>query len=597
MVAVIVLAAVFIVAPRLAAPWVHERVVAAIDASVHGRASFEAFALGWPAHVTAGGFALKDETGEPVVEVAALEASIDLWGLLRGRYDVELRLVAPAVRLRQDEEGRWSLGELFGREAEDDENKGPDAEPVPEAEDPAPELDLRLDVSSASIALQWPDGDPTVIGLDVLLDVSTAQLDCTIERVEVRSELGSGRLAGRVRNLRAWSEDALRARVTFEELEGEFAYRPEPVGELLARWLPVTLSGQEEQRIAFRIVGSVDRPDLASFLSGTILHADIGLGRFETTGLDCVGSLGLEGRDGRFTWNGELAANGGELELEGEVDLRDADRPRTTLRVVARDVEANARLSPLLSALHPVFAGLETLQRSEIGGRIQCDLELSYAGPLTGEVVASGWDAFPKERLEGGGSFEIRAATVRGTPALEELLGFLGVDATRTLDVRPIVFNIERGRVSYAQPWTWTIDGVETTFTGSVGLDRTLDLRWNLPVTEELIEEHHLLEPLRGDVIRIPITGTARRPKIEWQETFRDLATRTARDEVLEALGIGGGEGEDPGTLLKEADRLWEEGSKLEAAEIYRRIRKEYKLSLVYALHRDKIKRRGKHRE
>ena len=36
---------------------------------------------------------------------------------------------------------------------------------------------------------------------------------------------------------------------------------------------------------------------------------------------------------------------------------------------------------------------------------------------------------------------------------------------------------------------------------------------------------------------------------------------------------------------------------KVEAAEIYKRIRSEFKVSLTYALNRDRIKKRGKYRE
>jgi hypothetical protein len=84
-----------------------------------------------------------------------------------------------------------------------------------------------------------------------------------------------------------------------------------------------------------------------------------------------------------------------------------------------------------------------------------------------------------------------------------------------------------------------------------------------------------------------------------WSDALAGLGRTLVRDGLSQALGLGDrAEGDpDPGALLKEADRLWKQGAKAEAATIYKRIRKEFKLTLVYTLNRDRIKKRGHYRE
>jgi len=50
---------------------------------------------------------------------------------------------------------------------------------------------------------------------------------------------------------------------------------------------------------------------------------------------------------------------------------------------------------------------------------------------------------------------------------------------------------------------------------------------------------------------------------------------------------------EDPARLLAEADGLWEQGREDEARVIYKRLREDFRLSLVYLLNKDHIKDRA----
>ncbi len=485
-------------------------------------------------------------------------------------------------------------------------------------------VELPGDETRAPIVIREPRVE---IGLDATVRPDT--LDIPNAEFRIESALMSGTALVRATGLKAWSADG-GAPARFEAIEAHLTYQPDTIGELFGPWLPVSVSkrlgasgsGTGSERIDVAFAGSMAAPDLESFLGGLDGTATIGIGRVATEMIDVEGDVALEFGEDASTWKATLHANGGELTLGGAFDRRallDASgAPRTTLSLHALDIGATSRLSPLLSIVHPAFAAVESLDRSTVAGVIECDLDLAYTGPLTSDVLASGWDAFPTDKIEGKGTFALSSAHMQGAPDLQELLGYLGVDPNAEVKLRPIAFTIRAGRLMYDGDWTWTIGGVRTAFTGSVGLDHTLDLAWNIPVTAATVKKHGFLAALEGKDLRFPIRGTTKKPKLEWRATLQGLAKDTALGTVVKELGdeLGLGDVKLDGSLgdaakgalddlveqatkggakelLDEADRLWDADKKAEAAVIYRRIREEFKLSLEYALHRSKIKRRG----
>jgi hypothetical protein len=92
---------------------------------------------------------------------------------------------------------------------------------------------------------------------------------------------------------------------------------------------------------------------------------------------------------------------------------------------------------------------------------------------------------------------------------------------------------------------------------------------------------------------------------------LRQLAQKAAKKKLAEETGLGDLEGlgglgglggllggnresqEDSKQLLEQADALWDQGKKRKAAKIYRRLEKEFKLTSVYLLNRDRIEERA----
>jgi hypothetical protein len=492
--------------------------------------------------------------------------------------------------------------------------------------------EARVRALELTLAAAQPGEAPLVVTDDELVlafdeGLALEALDVDLRRLAIESRLARGTVTGKLWNLRALMAPEGGSKARIEGLQGDLVYVPDRVGALLAPWLPGRLSGSEEERIAFRFDGDLAELELAALLAGTEGSAHVGLGRFETTGLALDGDLRVEVKDGKASCNGTLAANGGTIALQGEISaaelapgepgdvpvagrdeaqLAASAKPTSKMTVKLKDVQANSALSPLLGLVHPAFGRLDALEKSSIAGLIDCDLDLAYDAPLTPAALSGGWQALPKAPINGRGRFGLRKAALTGSPFVSWALGELGLDASKALDLPALEFTIERGRLRYQKPWTWSFGGTTTSFTGSIGLDETLDLRWSVPITPELVERYSYLAILAGEPIELSIAGNVRSPKIEWQGLLGDLAKKAARKELERRLlgGAGAGTGDttgageaasgDPQELLDQADRLWADGKKVEAAVIYKRIKDDFELSLVYLLNKGRIKERAK---
>lgn len=457
---------------------------------------------------------------------------------------------------------------------------------------PSEALRARGEAALESLALAWPVAgdvlrleDPRLaIGLDLALAPEARRGTGT---VEIASRVLTGSLEGGLALAPGETGE-----VTFENVRGAFTYVPDRLAEVVGPWLPGKLSGAAPQRLDVRIDGPAAGFAPEALLARTTASAEVEVGRLELDGLTLEGRLGLQAEGGRSILASALRANGGSLELEGGLGLVAGASEPPHLRVSAKDVEANSRLAPLLGRLHPAFASLEAVQGNALSGLIETELTLRHEAPLTLSALAQGGMQELARGLDGEGRFGLSRAGLRGSSLLSDLLGQLGLDAGRSLDLQPLRFVIEKGRVSYSEPWRWTIDGVGTTFEGSIGLDRTLQMAWRVPITERLVDKHAFLSGLRGQMLELPVTGTLTRPRLEVSGLLSQLAAQAARSEIEKRLGGGGG-ADDPTELLRRADEMWKAGEKVEAAALYRRLHEDHRLSLVYALNRDRIKDRA----
>ena len=450
--------------------------------------------------------------------------------------------------------------------------------------------------------------DPQV-KLDLGLALDTAAAELSIERCALASRIVHGTLTGKVRAAgarRAGAGPGLptgaepegrgeREQLVLEGLKGDFRYVPERLAVVLAPWLPGTLSGSEEEALVFELSG---RPsEVASFdlLRALRGKATLGTGHFATLGLATAGGMELDARGDELLMKGDFSANQGRLTLDGKLDLRRARErnPSSSLRLALDGVHMNPELGALLGFVHPVFAAIDKAKTGSVSGLVACELELTYDAPLPPKALAGGWLALPKKPINGRGRLEITGASVAGSPLFTQLLEFLGRSAGDELVIAPLDLRIDAGRVAYGKPWTWKLAGERTTFAGSIGLDRTLALRWSVPVSAALVERYGFLKSFAGETIEIPIGGTLERPELSVAATLKELGRKALERELKGKLGGGVDSKESPADLLRRADDLYEQGHKGQAAALYQRLRSQHGGSPVYLLNRVRIDARA----
>lgn len=486
-------------------------------------------------------------------------------------------------------------------------------------------MDLRSLATITDLDLELPGAEPgsaplaivdDEVSFDLDAEVTLPDIDLELRQATVASVFLRGDINGRATALAhaGSGDEAPMARLS--PLQGDLVYSPDALGALLAPFLPVTLSGAEEQPLAFRFEGPLASFDPAALLGGLGGNATIGLGTLEMAGVTAGGEITTALDGGLADVKGALQVLGGAVGLDARLDTRAAgSAPVTTLSITAEDVGADGRLGPLLATLHPLLAGAGDADVGTYGARLATTLELSWAGvlPLDGVLPTD------LSGLTGSGLLDLQQVRLSASPLLGEMLANLDHGSEKEYALQPLAFTIEDGRVAYSEPWVWEISKVPTSFTGSVGFDAGLDLTWNVPITDKLRDRYKFLAKLDSESLAIPIRGSATDPKMQWGEVIDSLASQVVEKELQDKLdeelggllgGLGGlgGDGDEgdeggadagaeavtPESLLAQADALWAKGDKKAAMPLYQRLKDDFKLTLVYQFNKKKIKDRAK---
>jgi hypothetical protein len=304
-----------------------------------------------------------------------------------------------------------------------------------------------------------------------------------------------------------------------------------------------------------------------------------------------------------------LGVNGGGADLRMDIDLREPSetvRPASTLGFSLKRVAANAQVSPLLQLLHPLFGSIEQVN-GMLEGTIDAQLDLSYKAPVTTELLkrmnmpeekGGGWKNLDKRPIEGKGRFEITGLKLKGAPFLADLLSKLEINASDGVNLAPIAFTIRNERVYYDSPVPMRLGGETTLWGGSIGLDQSLALEWQIPISERLVQKYSFLKYWAGQNVTVKVGGTSSSPKLLWQDLLTDLTKQAAR-KALEERGAEALEGllnkdeKKAKDLLADADKLYDQGKKAEAAALYRRIRTEYRKTKLYERNQARVDQRA----
>ena len=622
----------FAVLWNLAPGIVRSRVEAALEESLHVEASVEGVSLSLGGSFGVERVTLVDEGDREVARLEGLTGTLRLGSLLSGALDGQATLERAELTARQLEDGSWDLAAL---PREDPESEGDDS-----SDGGSGRRDRRVDLAfrcpRAIVHVVPFEAEPRTLELELAAALQDGDV-VTFDGTRVTAPFLDGDLRGRVENLAGWDPEGSEPLVV-RAVAADLTYTPDALREALAPFLELDLRGAEPERLVFELQGDLRGFEPAALARALRGKLSAGVGSLTVADFTTTGALEAILESGRLTLDSDLGLNGGAFDLKADVDLAgflsESGAYGTTFEIGLGDVALAREFAPLLAPLHPVLAASEQLAEGTLAGTLDAALTLDVAAPLSLRRLLAEPDSFPLSALNASGTLGLEAM-VQDAPLVAELARALDVDLSRGARLSPFSFAIEQGRVGYEKPWTWTIDGLETSFTGSVGLDRTLDLIWNVPISDRLAERSSLLERLRGKALAIPLTGSVLDPTIGVQEALTALAGDALRgsleEELLERLEeldvldgtgledwsgedgidgilkdlegqLGGGSdapgtdpaaSNDPAVLLREADRLWKAGDKAAAQPIYERIEKQFKLSPPYLLNKSRVKKRA----
>lgn len=258
-----------------------------------------------------------------------------------------------------------------------------------------------------------------------------------------------------------------------------------------------------------------------------------------SAGIDGLTRLGMVLQTSKFTIDqrndGTIAIgpiegtlNGGTLHLLPELTLGESPLLRlksgSTLKNAQVTEESSRRV---LTFVAPILDGASVNQGS-ISARID-----RAEFPLTR-------DSKTKTQVEGQVIFQDLEFTPG--PITSELLSLIGRnDPTIRLD-QPVVLAITDGRIHQTGLALPVGKLTRIAIEGEVGFDKSLDLIATIPITPEMFPGGGLVgELVAGAQIRVPITGTLSRPRID-RAAFKEEMSRVGRGIGMRAATRGAAE-------------------------------------------------------
>lgn len=245
-----------------------------------------------------------------------------------------------------------------------------------------------------------------------------------------------------------------------------------------------------------------------------------------------------------------ISAAEGKINLAGALDLA-PDDPTLLIDGELRLLEG-VKVTPLLgssllSRINPIF-----LHMTEVEGSVFLNVAKLRA-PLGASLNRQG---------SGAGRLDLRNVKMRPGGPLAELLelGGLGASEKYTVEFGKLDFRLRDGRVEYQDFRVKFPQSFDLRFSGSVGLDDTLDLLVSIPVRPALLKRlgvsESTLQFLRNFEkarIEVPLAGTREQPRIDLskvnvEKLVRDLLAPDSPQDTLNNIlrGLQGGRKPEP---------------------------------------------------
>lgn len=130
-------------------------------------------------------------------------------------------------------------------------------------------------------------------------------------------------------------------------------------------------------------------------------------------------------------------------------------------------------------------------------------------------------------------TLEAKDLSLQPGPQMDELLAFVKMQSKQISAPEMTVHaTVRNGRIS-VDPFTVNIDKYPVVFGGSIGFDNTIDYYVEVPITDRLLGKASNIAALKNKKVRIPMTGTLDRPRVDYTRFTSELG-RTVTDTVKE---------------------------------------------------------------
>ncbi|TWT42214.1 hypothetical protein RAS1_33440 [Phycisphaerae bacterium RAS1] len=235
----------------------------------------------------------------------------------------------------------------------------------------------------------------------------------------------------------------------------------------------------------------------------------------------------------------EVAAAGGKVRLGGSIDLGETD-PTLRLPGATKLIEnvpvTNDLCRSVLSFINPIFLAL-----SRVEGRLSLD---------TRDVTVPLGRSF-KTKTSGRGRLVLAKMSIAPDGLLSELLEYGGMPKQEQygVEVSGCDLTLERGRLAYKDLTLRFSKDFDLRFSGSVGLDETLDLVVSLPAGVGLLKKLGVkgdlsgyVEKLKGTRVELPLVGTRTKPKFDFgrvdvKKLMQGVLEKGAESLIEDVLG------------------------------------------------------------
>lgn len=382
------------------------------------------------------------------------------------------------------------------------------------------------------------------MAIGATLDSKTDRLQ--LERASVRSGPLTADASGTVEKL---SSDAVLA------LQCRYDARWKELTTLLHELAPdtvevVAIGGRSEA--GFEIRGPLRTVGARPEFRGVVTEIPISCGTAQLLGVE-LGAASLKPalRGGRLTLPPtSIAAAEGKINLAGELDLA----PDDPTLIISGELKLldGVKVTPLLgssllSRINPIF-----LHMTEVEGSVILNVA-NVRAPL-GEAL--------HRQGAGAGRLDLRNVKMRPGGLLAELLelGGLGTSEKYTVEFGKLDFRLRDGRVEYQDFRVKFPQSFDLRFSGSVGLDDTLDLLVSIPVRPALLKRLgvsestlQFLKNFEKARIEVPLAGTREQPRIDLskvnvEKLVRDLLAPDSPQDTLNNIlrGLQGGRKPEP---------------------------------------------------